>query len=143
MDNIKRQLPVAYEAEQSVLGAILIKPDYFGDIISYVSGEDFYVDAHKEIFYAMFRLFGASREIDYVTVTDSVVSGGALTKEQATEAISKIVNAVPTAANAIDYAKIVRDRAIRRNLMTVCSDIMESAGSETDTAAAILESAEA
>ena len=81
MDNLKRQLPVAYEAEQSVLGAILIKPDYFGDIISYVSGEDFYVDAHKEIFYAMFRLFGASREIDYVTVTDSVVSGGALTEQ--------------------------------------------------------------
>ena len=143
MDNLNRQLPVSYEAEQSVLGAILIKPDYFGDIINYVSGEDFYVDAHKEIFYAMFRLFAASREIDYVTVIDNIVSVGEMDAEHAKEAITRIVAAVPTAANAIDYAKIVRDRALRRNLMTVCSEIIENARSETDTAGSILESAEA
>lgn len=143
MDNLNRKLPVSYEAEQSVLGAILIKPEYFGDIIPYVKGEDFYVEAHKEIFYAMFTLFSASREIDYVTVTNAVISNGAMTAEQAKEVITKIVNAVPTAANAVDYAKIVRDRAVRRNLIKVCSDIIEDAGSETDTSAAILESAEA
>ena len=143
MDNLNRKLPVSYEAEQSVLGAILIKPDYFGDILPYVKGEDFYVEAHKEIFYAMFQLFSASREIDYVTVTDAVVSNGAMNAEQAKEVITKIVTAVPTAANAIDYAKIVRDRAVRRNLINVCSEIIDNAGSETDTAAAILESAEA
>ncbi|MBQ9115876.1 MAG: replicative DNA helicase [Clostridia bacterium] len=143
MDSLNRQLPVSYEAEQSVLGSILIKPDCFGDIMNHVSGEDFYVDTHKEIFYAMFRLFAASREIDYVTVTDSLISGGKLDADHAKEAIAKIVTAVPTAANAIDYAKIVRDRALRRNLITVCSEVMESARSETDTAAAILEAAEA
>ena len=143
MDSLNRQLPVSYEAEQSVLGSILIKTDCFGDIMNHVSGEDFYVDTHKEIFYAMFRLFAASREIDYVTVTDSLISGGKLDADHAKEAIAKIVTAVPTAANAIDYAKIVRDRALRRNLITVCSEVMESARSETDTAAAILEAAEA
>ncbi len=143
MDNLNRKLPVSYEAEQSVLGAILIKPDCFGDVISHVTGEEFYVDAHKEIFYAMHRLFSASREIDYVTVTDALVSNGSMTAEQAKEVITKIVTAVPTAANAIDYAKIVRDRALRRSLMEVCSEIMENASSETDTAGAILESAEA
>ncbi|MBR2461475.1 MAG: replicative DNA helicase [Clostridia bacterium] len=143
MDSLNRQLPVSYEAEQSVLGSILIKPECFGDIMNYVSGEDFYVDAHKEIFYAMFRLFAASREIDYVTVTDSLVSGGKLDSDQAKEAIAKIVTAVPTAANAVDYAKIVRDRSLRRNLITICAEITESARSETDTAAAILEAAEA
>lgn len=143
MDSLNRQLPVSYEAEQSVLGAILIKPECFGDVINYVRGDDFYVDAHKEIFYAMFRLFSASREIDYVTVINNVVSDGAMDAEQAKEAVTKIVSAVPTAANAIDYAKIVRDRALRRNLITVCSEIIEDARSETDTAAGILEAAEA
>ena len=143
MDALNRHIPVAYDAEQSVLGAILLKPECFGDIMHYVHGEDFYVDAHREIYFAMFRLFSASKQIDYVTVTDHLISGGAMEPEQAKEAISRIVAAVPTAANAVDYAKIVRDRALRRSLIKICSDVIESAGSETDTASSILESAEA
>ena len=143
METLNRKLPVAYEAEQSVLGAILIKPDYFGEVLPYVKGEDFYVDAHREIFYAMAALFAESREIDYVTVINAIVAKGSMTKEQATEVVTKIVSAVPTAANATDYAKIVRDRAIRRSLISVCTEIIDDASAEVDTAAAILEKAEA
>ncbi len=135
-------IPVSYEAEQSVIGAILIKSDYFGDLINYVSGNDFYVDEHREIFFAMHDLFLASRSIDHITVIDTLVTKGVMDAERAKAAIMKIVAAVPSAANAVDYAKIVRDRSVRRQLIEICREIEESAASETDSAEHILELAE-
>ena len=135
-------LPVSYEAEQSVIGAALIKNDCFGDLINYVSGNDFYVDEHREIFFAMHDLFLASRNVDHITVIDMLVTKGVMDAERAKAAIMKIVAAVPSAANAIDYAKIVRDRAVRRQLIEICREIEESAASETDSAEHILELAE-
>ena len=142
MDIQNVSLPVAYEAEQSVIGAVLIKPDYFGDLVNQVSGTDFYVDEHREIFFAMHDLFLASRNIDHVTVTDMLVTKGIMDTERAKAAIAKIVTAVPSAANAMDYAKIVRDRSVRRQLIEICREIEESAASETDSAEHILELAE-
>lgn len=135
-------VPVSYEAEQSVIGAILIKSDYFGDLINYVSGNDFYVDEHREIFFAMHDLFLSSRNIDHITVIDMLVTKGVMDAERAKAAIMKIVAAVPSAANAVDYAKIVRDRSVRRQLIEICREIEESAASETDSAEHILELAE-
>ncbi len=135
-------VPVSYEAEQSVIGAILIKSDYFGDLINYVSGNDFYVDEHREIFFAMHDLFLSSRNIDHITVIDTLVTKGVMDAERAKAAIMKIVAAVPSAANAVDYAKIVRDRSVRRQLIEICREIEESAASETDSAEHILELAE-
>lgn len=142
MDIQNTGVPVSYEAEQSVIGAVLIKSDYFGELVNYVSGNDFYVDEHREIFFAMQELFLASRSIDHITVTDMLVSKGVMDAERAKEAIMKIVAAVPSAANAIDYAKIVRDRSVRRQLIQICREIEESAASETDSAEHILELAE-
>ena len=142
MDIQNTNVPVSYEAEQSVIGAILIKSDYFADLTNYVSGNDFYVDDHREIFFAMHDLFLASRSIDHITVIDMLVTKGVMDAERAKSAIMKIVAAVPSAANAIDYAKIVRDRAVRRQLIQICREIEESAASETDSAEHILELAE-
>ena len=142
MDIQNTNVPVSYEAEQSVIGAILIKSDYFGELTNYVSGNDFYVDDHREIFFAMHDLFLQSRNIDHVTVTDRLVTKGVMDADRAKAAITKIVAAVPSAANAIDYAKIVRDRSVRRQLMDICREIEESAASETDSAEHILELAE-
>lgn len=142
MDIQNTNVPVSYEAEQSVIGAILIKSDYFADLTNYVSGNDFYVDEHREIFFAMHDLFLSSRNIDHITVIDMLVTKGVMDAERAKAAIMKIVAAVPSAANAIDYAKIVRDRAVRRQLIQICREIEESAASETDSAEHILELAE-
>ncbi len=135
-------IPVSYEAEQSVLGAVILKPDCFGELINLVSGDDFYVDEHKEIFFAMYDLFAQSRNIDHVTVTETLVNKGVMDAERARAALARILNAVPSAANASDYARIVRDRAVRRTLINICREIQESASSETDSAEHILEVAE-
>ncbi len=139
MDIQNINLPVSYEAEQSVIGAVLLKPDVFGDINNIVSGEDFYVEAHREIFFAMHDLFVNSRSIDYVTVIDVLVTKGVMDSERAKQEITKILTAVPSAANATDYARIVKDKAIRRNLINVCAEIQESASSETESAQKLLE----
>ena len=142
MDIQNGNLPVSYDAEQSVLGAILLKPDCFGDLINHVSADDFYIDEHREIFLAMYKLFSQSGNIDYVTVIEQLVNKGVMDGERAKQAITRILNAVPTAANATDYAKIVRDRALRRSLINICKDIGESAASETDSSEHLLEAAE-
>lgn len=142
MDINNVNLPVSYEAEQSVIGAVILKPECFGDLIHLVSGEDFYVDEHREIFFAMHDLFAQSRNIDHVTVIDTLISKGVMDAERAKSVFARILNAVPSAANAQDYAKIVRDRAVRRNLINICREIQESAASETDSAEHILEVAE-
>ena len=140
--DVRNELPVSYEAEQSVLGAVILKPDCFGDLINLVSGDDFYVDEHREIFFAMHDLFAQSRNIDHVTVIETLANKGVMDTERAKQAITGILTAVPSAANATDYAKIVRDRAIRRRLVNICREIQESATSEADSAEHILENAE-
>ncbi len=135
-------LPVSYEAEQSVIGAVILKPECFSDIINLVSGDDFYVDEHREIFFAMHDLFAQSKSIDYVTVSEMLVNKGVMDSERAKEAFTRILGAVPSAANAKDYAKIVRDRATRRRLINICREIQESAMSEADSAENIVTAAE-
>ncbi len=135
-------LPVSYEAEQSVIGSVILKPECFSELISLVSGDDFYVDEHREIFLAMFDLFAASRNIDHVTVSEMLVNKGVMDAERAKQAFTRILTAVPSAANAKDYAKIVHDRATRRKLINICREIQESAASEADSAEHILTVAE-
>ncbi|MBE6610732.1 MAG: replicative DNA helicase, partial [Ruminococcaceae bacterium] len=142
MDIQNVNIPVSYEAEQSVLGAVILKPECFGDLINLVAGDDFYVDEHREVFFAMHDLFAQSRNIDHVTVTETLVNKGVMDADRAKQVITRILTAVPSAANASDYARIVRDRAVRRNLMNICREIQESAASETDTADHLLEMAE-
>lgn len=142
MDIQNGNLPVSYEAEQSVLGAVILKPECFSELVNYVKADDFYIEDHREIFLAMHELFAQSRNIDYVTVIDILTGKGVMDAERAKQAITRIITAVPAAANAVDYAKIVKDRAVRRNLMNICKEIEESAGSEADTSEHLLEMAE-
>ncbi len=135
-------IPVSYEAEQSVIGAVILKPECFAELVNIVSGDDFYVDEHREIFFAMSDLFSQSRNIDYVTVSEMLVNKGVMDSERAKAAFTRILGAVPSAANAKDYAKIVRDRAVRRKLINICREIEESAMSEADSAENIITSAE-
>ena len=142
MDIQNGSLPVAYEAEQSVIGAVLLKPDCFGDLLNFVNASDFYIDEHKDIFSAMHTLFSQSRNIDYVTVIDTLTSEGTMDSERAKQAITRILSAVPSAANAIDYARIVRDRSIRRNLINICREVGDTAASEAGDSEKLLELAE-
>jgi len=143
MADIQKNLPCALEAEQSVLGSILIDPNCFADLTEIIHADDFYLDEHGEIFYAMQDLFAKSREIDLVTLIDTLVSRGVYNEEESKKYIKVIAETVPSAANVLDYAKIVREKSLLRSLIGAADEIRETAFSAQGDVKDIIDSAEA
>ena len=112
-----KHMPFSAEAEQSVLGSILIDPECLTEITNIIRAEDFYLKEHTEIFAAMQKLFLQSRTIDMVTLIDMLIQQGLYDENSSKEYIRLIIDSVPTAANIVDYAKIVREKSILRQLI--------------------------
>ncbi len=142
-EEFQRRLPFSLEAEQSVLGAVLIKPEVMDTITGLVSAEDFMLEEHREIFGVMQNMYRESRNIDLVLLIDELVRSGVYDEAGGREYIKVIAETVPTAANVKDYATIVRDKAKLRSLIAACEEITASAYSEEDSADALVELAEA
>ena len=140
--DLSKTLPFSMEAEQSVLGAILIDPERLPDIEQILSPDDFYVDEHGEIFSAMLAVFGLNKRIDAITVQNELISRGIYSEEEINKYLKTIVSAVPTASNANEYAKIVRDKSVLRSLIEVSEQITEDAYSSRGTVTEQLEAAE-
>ena len=143
MAEMQKNLPCALEAEQSVLGSILIDPNCFADLTEIIRAEDFYLDEHGEIFYAMQDLFAKSREIDLVTLIDTLVSRGVYNEEESKKYIKIIAETVPSASNVLDYAKIVREKSLLRSLIGVSDEIRDMAFSAQGDVKDIIDGAEA
>ena len=138
--DLLRKLPMSLEAEQAVLGAILIKPDAFADITGIVYAEDFYLEEHKKIFIALQSMFLSSRSVDTVTLVNTLVSQGAYRdSESSIGYLSALADAVPSAANIKDYAKIVHEKSILRALIGACDEISADAYGEKGEVEQILD----
>ena len=129
-------------AEQSLLGAVLIDPASLNEIAALMKGEDFYLEEHKQIYLAMQELFLANREIDVVTLIDMLVTRGVYDKAGGEDYIRTLSEAVPDALNIKDYARIVKEKSILRQLISAAGEISESAYSEQESVASILDHAE-
>ncbi len=123
--------PQNIEAEQSVLGAILIDKDAITTVSEIIFPEDFYSDLHKIIYDAMLELYEERKPIDILTLTDVLKKKGALKKLQSSY-ITQLVNSVPTAANVEEYAHIIKENSIRRALIHASSEIVELAYTHED-----------
>ncbi len=141
-DDIIRKLPFSAIAEQSLLGSILIDPTSINQVADIISSEDFYLEEHKQIYLAMHALFLTNNQIDVVTLIDELVKKGVYSKSGGEEYIKLIAQVVPNSLNVKDYAKIVKDKSILRQLIAMCNDVSDSAYSEQDEVAHILESAQ-
>lgn len=139
---LARQAPFSMTAEQSLLGSVLIDPEAINQIADMVVSTDFHVEAHQQIFAAMRELFSLNQEIDAVTLVDMLVQQGVYDKSGGTQYIRSLVESVPSAMNIKDYARIVKDKSVLRQLIEVCGDISDIAYSEQDTVSHILDSAE-
>ena len=138
-----KKMPFSLEAEQSVLGSILINPECFSEIASELKSNDFYLDAHEQIYLAMQDLFLQNRTIDVVTLIDSLVHRGIYDNiDESKKYIKLIAEVVPVASNVKDYAKIVRDKAVLRRLIEACANISEKAYSEQNDVDGLLDNAE-
>ena len=141
-NELDRKLPFSLEAEQSLLGSILIDPKCMDEIAPLISAEDFYVPEHTEIFRAMQSMYLKSKNIDVVTLIDELVKSGTYDESGGREYLRLVAEAVPTAANAKDYADIVRDKAVLRQLIEAGDDITEAAYAGDDSAENLVEFAE-
>ena len=141
-DLLGRKMPFSLEAEQSVLGSILIAPESFDKIAGIVVSDDFYFENHRQIYMAMQELFLKNKDIDPVLVVDTLVKLGAYDDESGKEYLRTLAEIVPSPANVRDYANIVRDKSRLRALISVCEDVAEQAYTEADTTERLIDSAE-
>ena len=138
---IAKQVPHSLEAEQSVLGAILIDSRCLADIIGIVRPEDFYLQQNREIYETIYTMFNYSQTIDPVTVLDKMRELG-FWHDNSRDYILQLMEITPTAAHAVRYANIVKDKAMLRGLAQAATEIGETVQTQLGTPAEILESAE-
>lgn len=130
------------EAEQAVLGAILIDKDAIISVSQLISPDNFYDARHKIIYDAMVSLYEERKPIDLLTVTDVLKKKKNYEKVGGSSYLSSLTNIVPTAANSEYYAGIIREKYVRRSLIQISSEITEEAFTEDKEANEILSTSE-
>ena len=136
-----RQMPQSLEAEQAVLGSILIDSRCLTDVIGILRPADFHLQQNREIYETIYTMFNFSQTIDPVTVLDKMKELG-VHREDSRNYIMQLMQITPSAANAVRYANIVRDKAMLRGLADAASDISETVYNGVGTPGEILENAE-
>lgn len=122
-----RVLPHSDDAEQAVLGCVLIDEDAPVAIISELKPEDFYEPAHKQIFSAMSALYNRDKPIDYVTLVEELTEAGVIDSVGGMSYIISLTNYVPSAANYRHYLEIVKKTSTLRKLISSSQQIMDIA----------------
>jgi len=140
-DLLSRQVPHDIWAEQSVLGSMLIDSRCVGDVIGVLRAEDFYSTVNKNIFETIFSMFSFAKPIDPVTVLARMREDG-VWSEDSPAYIRDLMLLTQTTANVVEYAWIVKDKALLRGIVDAGSDIAEMAVSGESGALNILEAAE-
>ena len=136
--------PFSLEAEQSVLGAVLIDPSYLSVVLEYVRPESFRRAEHQKLFSVLVAMFSSGQPIDFVTVLERAISEGVFPTEEAARVyLARIAQVVPTATNVEAYAKIVQEKHQLRCLMGAAEEILRSvAQSGGEGASTLLDMAE-
>ena len=134
--------PQSVEAEQSVLGSMLLDKEAIAVVMEILKNEDFYREEHKEIYEAVMDLFEKGEPIDLITVSEQLKIRGTLDNVGGLEYLTDIANAVPTTANARHYAKIVEEKSILRRLIKISSDIVNMGYEASEELSIVIDKAE-
>jgi len=118
-----RVLPNDQQAEQSVLGGMLLSQDAVADVFEFIGSHDFYAPKHELIFSAVYSLYGRGEPTDVITVTAELTRTGNLVRAGGADYLHSLTSVVPTAANAGFYAKIVQEKAVMRRLVEAGTSI--------------------
>jgi len=120
-----RLAPQNLEAEESVLGAMMITPGAIGAVMERLREDDFYLDSQRLIFRSIVELFHAGDPVDPITVTEQLTAAGVIDRVGGKAYIHTLVSTVPAASNASHYANIVRENSLLRSLIEVGNRIAE------------------
>ena len=139
---LERPLPHNLEAERTVLGAILIENEAFHNASELITEADFYRDAHRKIFSRMAALAERGDAIDLVTLKEEMSRAGELERAGGVAYLSSLVEGVPHATNVPYYARIVKDKAVLRNLISAANRISQAAFDQPEETQSVLDEAE-
>ena len=136
-----RQMPHSPEAEQAVLGSMLIDAECIKDVMDQLQPEDFYLRQNREIFETIYSMFIYSKPIDGVTVAGEMERIG-LYNDNTRPYLLQLMEVTPTSANVLEYARIVREKALMRSVAVAASEITAMVQDGAGAAGDLLESAE-
>jgi replicative DNA helicase len=125
-------LPHSREAEMAVLGAMMLNRDAIGDVSLILGGDDFYGEAHRVIFTQLVSLYEKNIDLDLLILKEQLESAGVLDRIGGAEYLVTLGETVPSSSHAEYYAKIVRNKAIQRRLIQMCTQIAEEAKNPED-----------
>jgi len=134
--------PQNIEAEQSVLGSVLLDPDSLVPAMEFITERDFYQRSNQLIFAAMMELNDDNEAIDVITIANALEAKGQLEDVGGAPYLADLASVVPTAANVSYYAKIVEDRAILRRLISTANDIARAGYEDNDDVGKLLNDSE-
>ena len=139
---IERVPPQNIEAEQAVIGGMLIEKEAISKVAEFLKADDFYREAHRLIFEAMLELFNKNEAVDLVTVTEVLRKNDKLEAVGGIAYITSLANSVPTAANINYHGKIVEEKALLRGLINSATHIASMGYEDTEAVADIIDKAE-
>ncbi len=122
-DSLRKVPPQSLDAEESVLGGVLRDTHALDRVIEVMGVDDFYRESHRKIFRAMLALSEKSEPIDIITLTDTLKARSELQAVGGATYLAELIDRVPSAANIAHYARIVREKAVLRSLITVSNEI--------------------
>lgn len=134
--------PQNLEAEQSVLGGILIENDAINKVLEILTPEDFYRDSHRKIFHALISLSVRDEPADLITLTNELRKMDQLDAAGGASYIASLIDSVPTAANIEYYAKIVKEKSILRQLIQTSTEIITESYQDRSDVESFLDEAE-
>ena len=137
-----KQLPVSVEAEQAVLGAVIVDAKCLDIVGGMLVAEDFYLDHHKHIYNTLMKMYATNAIIDTVTLVNEYATFSGKDADNSAEYIYLLASSVPATANVKEYARIVKEKAILRRLIGACDEINNEAYEEVAPVRAILDSAQ-
>jgi replicative DNA helicase len=140
--SIERPLPHNLEAERSILGAVLLDNHSLNAAVEKLRSEDFFLPQHRHIFERMIQLAEKQQAIDIVTLMDDLARRGDLDSAGGVAYLSQLADGLPRATNVEHYARIVKEKAVLRNLAFSAAAIQEQALAGGDDADVILDRAE-
>ena len=136
------RLPYSVEAEQAVLGSVLIDPQCLNEIAVQIKTEYFYIPQHREIYSAMSSMYELSQTIDFVSLLEKLKSDGVYDEAGGKAYLTQLVQTVPSAANVLTYVAIIRERYYARSLMSAAQDIIKDINENELDSGKLLDNAE-
>ena len=136
------RLPYSVEAEQAVLGSIIIDPKCLNDVATSIKAEYFYIPQHREIYATLAEMYELSQTIDFISLLEKLKRDGVYDEAGGKAYLTQLVQTVPSAANVLTYVAIVRERYTARSLMTAAQDIIKDINDNALDSSRLLDSAE-